>query len=661
MSGQPVEMKRTKWRRLALLAAALVLLTGVGLVGLRLSRRPPTPPADSSAGSAAPADPRRAYDGPYRNIDPDVRYVGAASCAGCHDAIARNYARHPMGRSLVAAEAPLDRRSTPDTNNPFLALGRRFEADRRGERLWHRQVLLDDSGKPVVESAQEVRWMIGSGAKGYAYLSEHDGYLLQTPISWFSQARSASDGTQEREMASKTAPPQARSASDGTRGRWDLSPGFGPAVLAGRLVPASCLFCHADRPREHPEHPDRFVPPVFEGRGIGCERCHGPGERHVRSEDRWDIVNPARLAPRLRDAVCEQCHLEGEARVLRAGRKLFDFRPGLPLHDFWGVLVRGRQAGEDGKAVNHVEQMYQSKCFSRPVGDRQLGCTTCHDPHVHVGAGERPTAYRARCLLCHDGTGGPPVCSELLPLRKQASPGDNCIDCHMPRYRSSDIAHTASTDHRVVRRPAPQLHEADLEGAALVDFYRDRFPGGDPQAERTRGLGLVKLMRTYVLDPRRHADRALRFLEAALASEPSDVPLRAGKVEAYLLLGRPAEALSEAELLVPQRPGDWPLLVQAAYAAEACGETDRSRDYWRRAVHINPAVPDFQVHLLNLLGRPEDADEAWQCCEQLLCLDPFNVTGRQARVRLLLLQGRQTEARRDLDIVRQLKPRQSRQ
>ncbi len=89
----------------------------------------------------------------------------------------------------------------------------------------------------------------------------------------------------------------------------------------------------------------------------------------------------------------------------------------------------------------------------------------------------------------------------------------------MPRYRSSDIIHTASTDHRIVRRPARQPpHEADPENAALVDFYRDRFPGGDPQTERTLGLGLVKLMNENMLQPQRHADRALRFLESALGA-----------------------------------------------------------------------------------------------------------------------------------------------
>src|SRR5262249_3454658 len=154
----------------------------------------------------------------------------------------------------------------------------------QGEHLWHRQAVFDDAGKPVAELAQEVRWVIGSGRKGYSYLTERDGYLLQTPISWYTQHQ-----------------------------RWDLSQGVTPSALAGRGVAGSCLFCHTNRLHEHPDHPDRFVPPVFEGHAIGCERCHGPGALHVTGDLDHTIVNPARLPPPLRDAVCEQCHLEGEA------------------------------------------------------------------------------------------------------------------------------------------------------------------------------------------------------------------------------------------------------------------------------------------------------------------------------------------------------------
>jgi hypothetical protein len=216
MSVEPSTTKQDHPRRRALLTVVLVMLVGLGLAGIRAWHWPARRPTDSADNSASAQldDPRRAYDGPYRNIHPDVRYVGDAQCAGCHDDIARSYARHPMGRSLVPIESLMDRQSyTPNTNNPFSALGRRFEVDRQGKRLWHRQAILDDAGKPVIELSLEVGWVIGSGAKGYSYLFERDGYLFQTPISWFTQKQ-----------------------------RWDLSPGFGPQVLTGRQVPAGCLF-----------------------------------------------------------------------------------------------------------------------------------------------------------------------------------------------------------------------------------------------------------------------------------------------------------------------------------------------------------------------------------------------------------------------------------
>jgi Flp pilus assembly protein TadD len=634
--------KRTKPRRRVFLVAALVMLIGlVPAVVLRWLPRPARP----SASSAETADPRRAYDGPYRNIHPDVRYVGDAQCAGCHDDIIRSYSHHPMGRSLVPVKSLLDQpHAFPraawerggHAGNPFTILGRRFEVVRQGNRMLHRQAVLDDSGKPVVELSLEARWVVGSGAKGYSYLFERDGYLFQTPISWFTQQQ-----------------------------RWDLSPGFGPTVLTGRLVGASCLFCHANRIEEHPQQPNRFVPQTDGSpialQTIGCERCHGPGERHVTSADRWDIVNPARLPPPLRDAVCEQCHLEGEARIVRAGRKLFDYRPGLPLHDFWAVLVQGRRHSEDTKAVNHVEQMYESKCFAHAVDGVKMGCITCHDPHVHIGPAQRQAYYRPKCLLCHNGAKEAPMCSEPLPRRKQVSPQDSCIDCHMPRYRSWDVAHTATTDHRILRRPrngsdAAPTGRPNLENVPLVDFYRDRFPTGDPQTERNLGLGMLKLIRMNMLRPQRHGDRALRLLESALGRDPSDGLVRQGKVEAYLLLNKPAEALSEAEVLVAEQPGNGELLVQAAYAAGGSGQQERALYYWRRAVEINPFVADDRVQLMELLIRAGQMDEARKQCEQLLRLDPFNLSGRQTQVELLLQQGHKAEARRVFDTIRRLKP-----
>jgi hypothetical protein len=629
-----------RWRA-PLLLAALLLLGGLGGAAAWLTRRtgpapsiPPPPPVDDG-------DPRRVYTGPYRNVAPEVAYVGDAACAGCHADIARSYARHPMGRSLVpVADSAGDETYSEDAHNPFTALDRTFRVERNGQQVWHRQAVLDGTGHTVVELSHEVRWAIGSGRKGYSYLAERDGYVLQTPVSWFTQKR-----------------------------RWDLSPGFGPSVLAGRVVTTTCLACHSNRLREDPGHPDHYLPPVFEGHTIGCERCHGPGELHARGEGEFTIVNPAKLSPPLRESVCEQCHLEGESRLLRSGRGAFDFRPGLALADFYAVLVPERTGGESTRAVNHVEQMYQSRCFSRPVGGVKLGCVTCHDPHVLVGPAERAAHFRAACLKCHDPLAlnpSPPRgegekaggCSVPPAERRKTSPGDSCIDCHMTRYAASDIPHTASTDHRIPRRPAaaPPAEAPDLEGVRFVEFYRDHFPQGDPEAERSRGLALLLLMNAGRLSPERNGERAMRLLESALGQQPTDPVIGEAKVQVLLQMKRPAEALAETRSALAVRPGSWRLLVAAAATAEGAGKTDLALDYWRRAVEINPCIPEYQERLVLLLALTGHQDEARARCRTLLKLDPFNVTGRQEEVGFLLREGKKVEALQAFDVIRKLNP-----
>src|SRR5437868_4093812 len=88
-SNQP--SRRVPWL-LALAAAALG-----GLACYAWLRPRPTPAPAPGPGET---DPRLTFDTPYRNVRPDVAYVGDEVCASCHQEQAQAFHQHPMVRSL---------------------------------------------------------------------------------------------------------------------------------------------------------------------------------------------------------------------------------------------------------------------------------------------------------------------------------------------------------------------------------------------------------------------------------------------------------------------------------------------------------------------------------------------------------------------------------
>src|SRR5262249_24458425 len=154
---------------------------------------------------------------PFQNVRPGGKYVGDAACARCHQGIAKSFHQHPMARSLrpikdaaqPAADAPV---------NIFTALGSQFEVRRHSDHVWHRRSHLDEAARPISEQQSEVHYAMGSGTRGYSSLTDRDGYLFQSLISWYTQKQG-----------------------------WDLSPGAGMMSAVGRHVDGACLFCHANR------------------------------------------------------------------------------------------------------------------------------------------------------------------------------------------------------------------------------------------------------------------------------------------------------------------------------------------------------------------------------------------------------------------------------
>ena len=143
-----------------------------------------------------------------------------------------------------------------------------------------------------------VAYQIGAGKIGYTYMVRIGDYLYESPASWYRQHG------------------------------WDTSPGYERMSSPDfdRLIDSACLFCHADNGKFIGSDGRRFSGVALNP--IGCDRCHGPGDDHIRQPSAKNIVNPSKLPQRARDSICEQCHLEGETPLAESRQNLAGFSSG---------------------------------------------------------------------------------------------------------------------------------------------------------------------------------------------------------------------------------------------------------------------------------------------------------------------------------------------
>jgi Tetratricopeptide repeat len=627
-------MSRPARVRLVLLAA--LLLVGAGAAAYFMWPRGAGPePVDDPPSP----DPRLTSDTPFRNVRPDVGYVGDAACAPCHQDVDQSYHRHPMGRSAYVLPAlPGVERYDEKTRPSFTTLGHiDYRIDRQDGRVFHAETVRGPDGAPAAVTRMEAVVAIGSGTRGRSYLCNRDGAVYQSGISWFS----------EKQI-------------------WDVSPGFTGGRHAQRPVIPGCLFCHVDRVDPVPRTVNRFREPLLVGQAnIGCERCHGPGALHVAERTAGQrvtgaadtsIVNPKYLSAGLREDICRQCHLQGEIRILPRDREVFDYRPGLPLDLFVGVFVRHPALTDYHKSVGQVEQMRVSKCFTGSGG--KLGCTSCHDPHATPTADARDAFYRGRCLACHQERG----CTVPAPARQ--AKGDACAVCHMPKAASANIAHTAVTDHRVPRVPLPPKAEAGALPPGELPIVR--FPGAveaaPDAAERDRDLGMA----LAALAQQKPGDAAPAMLSAAVprltaATErhPGDSAAWEALAEARAARGEWADALAAAERALARNPDRELALQVAADAAVQLRKLDRAQDYARRAADVNPGKPEHRVRLAEVLVEQEQLAAATEELRGVLAVCPNNASAHGWLAVCLYQQGQARAALAEIDIAARINPAQA--
>ncbi len=493
-----------------------------------------------------------------------AEYAPPGACATCHAQIAASYGRTGMARSLYRP-APSNTLEDYRNRHEFLhsISGTHYSMLERDGAYYQRRWQTGFDGRETNVEEVRIDAVIGSGnhARSYLHRTTSGGYI-ELPLGWYAERS----------------------------GYWAMSPGFNVAQPpTRRFVSYQCVFCHDAYPKIPAANDAPAADPLFSGdlpQGIDCQRCHGPGAKHVRlariagakpEEIRASIVNPARLTPALRMDLCMQCHLQPTSGAMRSlirrfNRGPFSFVPGEPLADFLLVFDHAPGPGHDDKfeIVNSsAYRLRKSACFLKSNG--AMTCTTCHNPH---GA---PANYSNVCKQCHESeveaavsAGGHPAATE-------------CVTCHMPKRRTEDVVHAVMTDHWIQRRP----------------------PSGDPLAELSERHGV---------DAEDHGEVVPYY--------PSPLP-RTGENTLYLAIasGAPEQLARQLERVHPREPEFY---MEVGDAWRKAAKPIAAATAYQQALSLKPNSPRTQLALamaLNSSGERARADEA---LKRLIALDPSN-------------------------------------
>ena len=319
-----------------------------------------------------------------------IRFVGNAACVECHTRKAA-YVHTPMAQALEVAP---DCRIVSERGRLSFRTGSyTFEIARQGKTI----VYSVGDGTNVIK--EPILYCFGQGHVGQTYVFRHKGMLYETRVSYYEKIRQL-DFTIGHRQAVPTS----------------LEDALGRAI--GNEEQLQCFGCHTTGTVNGMQlRPERLTA------GVGCEACHGPGEKHVavmkeKKTGDLQIFNPGDLgAHELSQSFCGTCHTSFEQAMLMPG-----------------------QSG-----INNIRfqpyRIFNSRGHN--TNDPRIGCLACHDPHEKLV--KDAASYDPKCLSCHLSKA-----KEASTIGRNAAAcpvsTNNCVTCHMPKVELPGM-HAAFTDH----------------------------------------------------------------------------------------------------------------------------------------------------------------------------------------------------------------------
>lgn len=375
----------------------------------------------------------------YLNHNDTVKYVGINSCKNCHYDIYKTFIETGMGQSFNIAskqKSVANFKSHQVVYDKFNDM--HYYPFWKNDSMYIMEYRLDKKDT-TYKRIERVDYIVGSGQHTNSHMMNSNGYIYQMPLTWYAQKK-----------------------------QWDLPPGFenGQNSRFNRAIGIECMSCHNAMPQFDTTSNNKFITIP---RGIDCERCHGPGELHVKEKSAgvlidtsknidYTIVNPKKLSFELQIDVCQRCHLQGNA-IVKEGKQFTDFKPGKKLSDYIDVYMPKYEGREDEFIMaSHAQRLQMSNCFGSNQHTSKLTCITCHNPHVSVKV-TGTQVFNNSCNSCHT-TQQNNYCTEKKELLQTAK--YNCVKCHMPKSGTIDIPHVSVTDHWI-RVPAKKEAKEDIK------------------------------------------------------------------------------------------------------------------------------------------------------------------------------------------------------
>jgi tetratricopeptide (TPR) repeat protein len=525
----------------------------------------------------SPEPSQKLSDPEYLNLAEDVGYVGIQNCRSCHPNVYDTYIHTGMGRSFDHA--------TPEKSDA--SFGPHALVYDEHSNLYYKPFFQDSSlyitefriehGDTLHKRTEKVSYIVGSGQHTNSHIIDINGYIYQAPITFYTQD-----------------------------GKWDLAPGFedGANSRFSRLLTTECLTCH----NHFPEHVEGSINKYQKmPTGIECERCHGPGEIHMREmlkENTVDtskfidytIVNPRHLSRDLQMDLCQRCHLQGVA-VLKEGKSFFDFKPGMKLAEVMNVfLPRYTNSHEKFIMASQADRLRMSKCY---LLSEDLSCLSCHHPHHSIESTDKKT-YNQTCQSCH-ATEEQALCT--APAAEIEAVNNDCVSCHMRRSGSIDIPHVNITDHYISREtaalPSPQNEKtiAREEKESIARFLGLEILTKEKGSPLEMAQGYIALYDKFV-ESEEMLDSARYHLQKCSANDYEELKTRVH----YYFAGKDYASLLDIRGQVP------PESIRDGWTAYRLGEACyRNQEFGPAVAYYQKAVEQLPYHLdfLEKLGAAQ--------------------------------------------------------